>query len=217
MRFKPPTPNSSIGWRVEFRSMDIQLTDHENTAYSVFIVLLAKTISYFDLNFYIPISKVDENMQLCQKRDAVMSQQFWFRNYVSSGNLLFLITSLTPFMHLNVIDSANKAADIRDEYSSQSIAQIMNGDGQTTGICTWIDRYISAQSVSESTQNVLKAHVNLIRERALGIRQTGATWIRDFVTSHPAYKKDSVVSHEINYDLIQKILTLDSDEMVRRL
>lgn len=198
--------------------MDIQLTDHENTAYSVFIVLLAKTISYFDLNFYIPISKVDENMQICQKRDAVMSQQFWFRNNVSSGNQSPLSYCFSYTIHtFNVIDSANKSADIQDEYSSQTIAQIMNGDGQTTGICTWIDRYISAQSVSESTQHVLKAHVNLIRERALGIRQTGATWIRNFVTSHPAYKKDSVVSHEINYDLIQKILSLDSDEMVRRL
>ena len=85
MRFKPPTPNSSIGWRVEFRSMDIQLTDHENTAYSIFIVLLAKTISYFDLNFYTPISKVDDNMQKCQKRNAVTGEYFWFRKDVSPG------------------------------------------------------------------------------------------------------------------------------------
>ena len=30
---------------------------------------------------------------------------------------------------------------------------------------------------------------------------TPATWIRNFVRSHPAYKFDSVVSQEINYDL----------------
>jgi hypothetical protein len=30
---------------------------------------------------------------------------------------------------------------------------------------------------------------------------TPATWIRNFVRSHPAYRFDSVVSQEINYDL----------------
>ena len=85
MRFKPPAPNSEIGWRVEFRSMDIQLTDHENAAYSTFIVLLAHTIKHFDLNFYIPLSLVDENMGNCQNRDAVLSEKFWFRKDVSCG------------------------------------------------------------------------------------------------------------------------------------
>jgi glutamate--cysteine ligase catalytic subunit len=31
---------------------------------------------------------------------------------------------------------------------------------------------------------------------------TPAAWIRNFVRSHPAYKGDSVVSQEINYDLM---------------
>ncbi len=29
-----------------------------------------------------------------------------------------------------------------------------------------------------------------------------ATWIRSFVQSHPMYKQDSVVSQEINFDLM---------------
>ena len=31
---------------------------------------------------------------------------------------------------------------------------------------------------------------------------TTARWIRKFVTSHPKYKHDSVVSDEITYDLV---------------
>jgi len=31
---------------------------------------------------------------------------------------------------------------------------------------------------------------------------TAATWIRNFVQTHPDYKHDSVVSQEINYDLL---------------
>jgi glutamate--cysteine ligase catalytic subunit len=87
MRFKPPTPGSNIGWRVEFRSMDIQLTDHENSCFATFIVLLARVINHFDLNLYIPLSKLDENMARAQKRDAISTQKFWFRKDLSRGKL----------------------------------------------------------------------------------------------------------------------------------
>lgn len=36
----------------------------------------------------------------------------------------------------------------------------------------------------------------------LGSLLTPATWIRNFVRAHPDYKHDSVVSAEINYDLM---------------
>lgn len=58
IRFKPPPVNSPIGWRVEFRSMEVQMTDFENAAFSIFIVLLSRAIISFDLGFYMPISKV---------------------------------------------------------------------------------------------------------------------------------------------------------------
>ena len=38
MRFKPPPPNTKIGWRVEFRPMEVQLTDFENAAFTTFLV-----------------------------------------------------------------------------------------------------------------------------------------------------------------------------------
>lgn len=34
---------------------------------------------------------------------------------------------------------------------------------------------------------------------------TPAAWIRQFIVQHPAYKQDSVVSEEINYDLVKAI------------
>ena len=34
---------------------------------------------FFDLNLYIPISKVDENMRRAHVRDALTSQKFFFR------------------------------------------------------------------------------------------------------------------------------------------
>ena len=62
-RWKPPPPRHSaadphIGWRTEFRSMEVQLTDFENAAYSVFIALITRVFLAFDLKLYIPLSKV---------------------------------------------------------------------------------------------------------------------------------------------------------------
>lgn len=82
MRFKPPPPGGKIGWRVEVRSMEVQVTDFENAAFSVFIVLLTRAILSFRLNFYLPISKVDVNMKRAQLRNAVNQEKFYFRKNV---------------------------------------------------------------------------------------------------------------------------------------
>ena len=41
---------------------------------------------------------------------------------------------------------------------------------------------------------------------------TNATWMRHFVANHPAYKRDSVVSDEIAYDLLWKMTKIARDE-----
>jgi hypothetical protein len=38
--------------------MEVQMTDFENAAFAVFIVLLSRAIMSMNVNFYIPISKV---------------------------------------------------------------------------------------------------------------------------------------------------------------
>lgn len=56
MRFKPPpSHDSNIGWRVEFRTMDIQLTDFENSCLLVLLGLVVNVINHFNLDFVIPI------------------------------------------------------------------------------------------------------------------------------------------------------------------
>lgn len=85
MRFKPPPPNSSIGWRVEFRPCEAQISDFENAAIVCFVVLLTRVILSYQLNFLVPISKVDENMQTAQKRDACRLERFWFRKNVRNN------------------------------------------------------------------------------------------------------------------------------------
>lgn len=88
LRFKPPalyTKDTDLttkpGWRVEFRPMEIQLTDFENAAYSSFITLLSKAILKFQPNFYIPLLKVEINMKLAHKVDSTLKDKFWFRSF----------------------------------------------------------------------------------------------------------------------------------------
>ena len=79
MRFKPPPAHSDIGWRVEFRTMEVQITDFENAALTIFVVLLSRAMLLFNLNFYMKISAVDENMARASARGAALNQKFLFR------------------------------------------------------------------------------------------------------------------------------------------
>lgn len=82
VRFKLPTADGKMGWRVELRTMEVQPTDFENASFAVFITLLSHAILQLGVNLYVPISKVDENMSRAQKRDAVKEGRFWFRKHV---------------------------------------------------------------------------------------------------------------------------------------
>ncbi|XP_036143230.1 glutamate--cysteine ligase isoform X4 [Monomorium pharaonis] len=110
MRFKPPPPNSSIGWRVEFRPCEVQITDFENAAIVCFTVLLTRVILSYKLNLLIPISKVDQNMIRAQNRDAVKLEKFWFRHNITSDK---------------------KSDNTLTEYTEFTINEIINGKDPT--------------------------------------------------------------------------------------
>ncbi|ODN74165.1 hypothetical protein L202_07617 [Cryptococcus amylolentus CBS 6039] len=112
VRFKPPPLDLPIGWRVELRTMEIQMTDFENAAFVIFVVLLTRAITHLDLNFYIPISRVHENMERAHQRNAAAIGKFVFRKNISPSN--------GPF-HV----------EIDDEIQDMSMDEIMNGDGAT--------------------------------------------------------------------------------------
>lgn len=80
VRFKPPSPTIGVfGWRVEFRPMEVQLTDTANAALCVFVILVTRMVATMDISLLMPISRVDENMQRAERRDAVRKERFWWR------------------------------------------------------------------------------------------------------------------------------------------
>lgn len=193
VRFKPPPPNSPIGWRVEFRTMEIQISDFENAAFTVFIALLSRAILFFDLNFYIPISKVDENLKRAHSNDAARKEKFFFRKTIQPCAI--------PNCDLNFSNDD-------DGYEEMTMEQIICGKSHVfPGMIPIVKSYldiIKCEAGSE-TRRIVDSYLELIAKRAKGELLTCAQWMRTFVTSHPSYKHDSVLPQDVVYDLLVTI------------
>eukprot|EP01102_Stenamoeba_stenopodia_P011556 TRINITY_DN3564_c0_g1_i1.p1 TRINITY_DN3564_c0_g1~~TRINITY_DN3564_c0_g1_i1.p1 ORF type:complete len:620 (+),score=148.40 TRINITY_DN3564_c0_g1_i1:197-2056(+) len=192
VRFKLPPPDLSIGWRVEFRTMEAQFTDFENSAFAVFIAIVARMISDLNLTFYIPISKSDENLLTAHKPGSVVNHKFYWRRRVT----------------------APKDGETEDNTIEQvSVNDILNGSDNVEGIIPLVRSYLDTLNLKEQDKSVALRAISFVSKRASGELITPATWIRNFVRNHPDYKQDSVVSEQINYDLIKTILKIEDGEL----
>lgn len=238
--------------------MEIQMTDFENAAFAVFIVLLTRAVLSQNLNFYMPISKVDENMRRAQRRDALQTEKFYFRKDIFLPNSSRSSTAtnsgsnspvgsdcgcneVTNGVHRFQPEKMKRMRNcfpefppppeeyvtkkVQDEYEEMTVAEVMNGKvgvfsqvlqfflwltivsakGHNPGLITLVYEYVDTLDVDNSQRSRLFEYLDFIRKRSTGQLQTPATWIRNFVRSHPAYKFDSVVSEEINYDLLKEV------------
>lgn len=219
MRFKPPPSGNDIGWRVEVRPMEIQISDFENAAFSIFVVLITRAILSFDLNFYIPIPRTTENMETAHRRDAVLNDRFYFRK--------------DPVMKLNVtVNGASPAQSetstpeepngrpatplgpVEDEYELMTIDEIINGkiDGTFPGLIPLVESYLDSVNVDVETRCELAQYLALIKGRANGSLWTAAKWIRHFVREHKEYKMDSVITDGMAYDLVKAAERITENE-----
>lgn len=192
MRWKPPSPEKAsfdkhseqhIGWRVEFRSMELQMTDFENAAFTSFVMLLSRVILGLKLNLYIPMSKLEENMQEAGQRDACTKERFWFRTDVVS-------------------DEGKEASHPPQPYELMSIAEILGGKEGFPGLIPICETYLDSAGYDSETNALLKKYMTFIMGRAQGKTRTTAAWMRSFVMEHPSYKKDSRVPAAAAFDLM---------------
>jgi glutamate--cysteine ligase catalytic subunit len=200
VRWKPPPSHKGvmdtrsehhIGWRVEFRSMEIQMTDFENAAFVVFIVLLSRVILGLELNTYIPISKLDENMRTAHKRNAVLEQKFWFRSNLMPDEVE-RGSCWAP-------DGSRPAASCE----LMTVEEIMTGKGtHFPGLVPLCRTYLDFVGCDSITRAKVDTYLDFICDRASGKLMTNAAWIRQFVRSHPDYKFDSRVPQTVAYDLL---------------
>lgn len=186
VRWKPPPVKDAnkphIGWRTEFRSMEVQPTDFENAAFSAFVVLITRVLLVFDLDFLIPLSKVDENMRRAHGVDAVNTEKFWFR-----GQIL----------------PTRKQTDLSEE---MTMKEIMCGKGTSfPGLIPLCYAYLEHIKCDAKSYARIDEYLTLIAKRASGELMTPATWMRSFVRGHPEYQQDSVVNDGIAYDLMHAV------------
>ena len=100
--------------------MEVQLTDFENAAFSIFIVLISRIVLAFKLNLYVPLSLVDENMDRAHRRDAVLKEKFHFRRHITNHDACVSVL----LEGLCCCSGTNHQYDAHDEYS---LHEIMNG------------------------------------------------------------------------------------------
>ena len=214
VRFKPPPSLSSedthnnTGWRVEFRSMDVQPTDFENAACAIFIVLFVRTLIHFDLSLYIPINKVDENMATANNRDAVLNDHFhWRHNVFPSSSSLSNTTLHTPANAAAAAKEREEGED--DQFTLLTINEIINGSStkNSPGLIPLIQSYLSANSQTYPAPAIakIKEYLAFISKRASGQIPTTARSIRNFVRGHECYHSDSRVSDEVLWGLLRDI------------
>mmetsp|Transcript_101710 Transcript_101710/g.286773 ORF Transcript_101710/g.286773 Transcript_101710/m.286773 type:complete len:677 (+) Transcript_101710:65-2095(+) len=189
LRWKPPPPEKGalassaedhIGWRVEFRSMEVQVTDFENAAFTSFVILLSRTILDLNLTLYVPMSKLEANMAAAQRGSACTAERFWFR------------TSVLP----------EEQDDANQPYALMTIHEILMGFETFPGLIPLCRQYLDATGCDVETKAVLDRYLLLIERRAAGSLMTTAAWMRRFVLQHESYKQDGRVPKAAAHDLM---------------
>lgn len=233
VRWKPPPPRNDpndphIGWRTEFRSMEMQLTDFENAAFSVFIVLITRVILAFDLNLYVPLSRVEANMQRAHSRGAAAKGKFFFRRHMANleegddgfektfSSMFARVSSYADLTEVNKKEgringlSANRrnapfalGSSEENSYEEMTMSEVMMGKGDYyPGLIPLVYAYLDYINCDPTTMGRLSQYLSLVEKRATGELMTAASWQRNFIRNHEAYKGDSVVNDEIAYDLM---------------
>ena len=216
--------------------MEVGLTDFENAAFSVFMVLLSRVIFAFNLNFYIPISKVDANMETAHKRDAVRKETFFFRkNVFKASDGSGFMCECGHIHNASLVGGQAESVDINkfcsdasdtgsEEFDSMTLDEIFNGrplhqNGMSAGyefagLLPLMRGYLDALKIDEPTRHRLLTYLDFIGERAAGNLMTNASYIRDFIMKHPEYKQDSNVSEHICYDLMEELEGISAGDIV---
>ncbi|BAM41517.1 uncharacterized protein TOT_030000779 [Theileria orientalis strain Shintoku] len=168
-----------IPWRVEFRPMDIQLTDEENSMFICVVAYLVKVLLLKRLNLYMPISLVDINTEISSKIESCHRDLFYFREDITSNKLSIKKFSLHDILFGQVGLFRIVVENLENEFVS--------GD------------------VSREFRDQLVKYFKHFEQLTLGNTPTNATKLRRFIQTHPTYTGDGTITDQILYDIIQNL------------
>lgn len=214
LRFKlPRASDKDTCFKVEVRPCDIQITPYENTAFFSLMLGLYGAIMYYDINFIMPITLVDENFNRAYQNDAINKKKFYWRiNGIKNTDFV----KFDPNEKFKKYEENNRPQlsledDLKNNIKELTINEIINGSEEYNypGIASVVMNALKNNFHSEK----LIEYIKFIKRRASGELWTGSKLIRQFIMNHPKYKHDSVITDEINYDLIIYILKIQKGEL----
>ena len=204
LRFKLPRPaDNDYSYKIEIRTCDLQITPYENASIIHLIINLYHIIMKNMCNFIIPITKVDENYENGYFIDAINCKKFWWR-----------INCFDPSSIENINNASfDYSEDEQKNIKLLSINEIFNGAKEYNypGLLNVIkDEILNDNNMNNNKKEELLKFVKFLEKKTKGELWTDAKYIRNFVDNHPKYKKDSIISEEINYDLINHLLQIQN-------
>lgn len=173
VRFKAPISYDD-SWKVELRVFDIQANEFQNSALIIFSLLMIRVISYYQLNLYIPISKLNLNMEKANMINSI-NDIYYFRSSIDENS--------------------------KDLFDIITIDKIINGKN---GLIKYIYKYLEDTNQKENLLPELNIYLQYIIGLSSGIFKTNSSNMRDFINNHPDYYKDSKLNNSIINDLIER-------------
>ncbi|EPR79119.1 gamma-glutamylcysteine synthetase [Spraguea lophii 42_110] len=186
VRFKQPSEKENDGWKIEVRTMEVQITPFEVTAFSIFTYLLSAAIIHHKINLYIPISLVDENIKRANIHNRKKEEYF---KKLEKDNMKF-------YYRKNITDN-NKAI-----IEEGTLDDIFNGTKNYIGLITYVKEYID-EKYKKSAK--LHEYIDFISKKAKGEYLSISEYFRKFIFTHKDYKDDSKITEKIGNEIIKNI------------
>ena len=203
LRFKLPRPaDNDSSYKIEVRTSDLQLTPFENTSIIHLIIYFYQIIIQNKCNLIIPITKIDENYENGYQKDAINTKKFWWR-------INCFDTSINNINDENF----NYLEDEQNNIKLLTINEIFNGAKEYNypGLLNFIrDEITKNDKIDINKKQYYFKFIDYLEKKTKGEIWTDAKYIRKFIDNHPKYNKDSIVTEEINYDLITHLLDIQN-------
>lgn len=171
---------------------------------TILLGLIVDVINNYDVDFIMPISMVDTNMDRAHMRDGLLKQKFWFKTSNIKENYRKNSLEETNFTRSHHDDSETSSADSinletteKEEFHELYIHEILAGKQSIgyKGILPLIEEFMQDKKYNKEQVGQIRMFLSFVLERSKGEIITGAKYMRDFVLNHPAYEKDSIVSN----------------------
>jgi glutamate--cysteine ligase catalytic subunit len=172
LRFKPPRPeDNDTCFKIEVRPCDLQLTPFENSSFLGLLLALYASVFNFDVNFIMPITKVDENFERAYLQDSVTEKKFWWRINSIDNEFKNINHSLIQRKFLSNKDREVPSKEMDDENIKElTMKEIFFGTEEYNypGLIKLCYKAIEMRFADDETRNYLGRFIEFIGLRATG-------------------------------------------------